>query len=264
MERDASSGREEQSLLLEERDVKKKARREIRMRRWRENRAENTGEEDEDGKETRGRDRTRSRSSPRTKARIDKCSRTWSRDNDRSATAYLVSSPSLSSRASSPWPPFDSSVLKRYRISCVYLGMRTVRERNSIRRSRTEDSPRAPGSSSGRASHIMRACTARGMIEDGFTERARISGVSVTSFISGRYASGLLELPPSRKPTENRKPRSRYIALRPRTIQLLAYRKISPGASIRLGSLRDNLWRAYRYRSREINLQLSFNNNINL
>lgn len=69
----------------------------------------------------------------------------------------------------------ESSVFsnERYRISCVYLGMRPDRACNSIRQSRTEDS-RATRIGSGRASYAYYACvyTAR-MIEDGFTYKSR-------------------------------------------------------------------------------------------
>lgn len=81
---------------------------------------------------------------------------------------------------------------KRYRISCVYLGMRGRAARNSIRRSRTEDGGFATKIGSGRT-RIMRAYTAR-MIEDEFTkEQANLSGAGNELHI--RYASGLLELP---------------------------------------------------------------------
>lgn len=88
------------------------------------------------------------------------------RDNDRSRWPYTSFLPS---RLAPPRPrEAPRSWRKRYRISCVYLGMRDRAARNSIRRSRTEDSLALqdwPGS----VRLVLCARTTR-MIEDGFTK----------------------------------------------------------------------------------------------
>lgn len=89
------------------------------------------------------------------------------RDNDRSRTTALYLVSSVSSRAISPARGPRSS-RKRYRISCVYLGMRDRAARNSIRRSRTEDSL-ALQDWAGSVCLVLCVRTAR-MIEDGFTK----------------------------------------------------------------------------------------------
>lgn len=109
------------------------------------------------------------------------------RDNDRSRRSYTSFLPS---RATSPARGPRSSH-KRYRISCVYLGMWDRAARNSIRRSRTEDLLALQDWE--RASRVMRAYRKddRRRIYEG----ADGSPSPVTSFISGRNTSRLLELP---------------------------------------------------------------------
>jgi len=123
------------------------------------------------------------------------------RDNDRSRRPHTSFLPS---RATSPARGPRSS-RKRYRISCVYLGMRDRAARNSIRRSRTKDSL-VLQDWAGSVRLVLCVRTAR-MIEERIYEGADGSPSPVTSFISGRYASRLLDLL-SRKRRENRKSQS--------------------------------------------------------
>lgn len=118
--------------------------------------------------------------------RIDKCGRTWYAITiDRS---YLVSS--VPSRATSPARGPRSFAQTVSNFICV---PRNAGPCNSIRRSRTEESLALqdwPGS----VRLVLCVRTAR-MIEDGFTKQRMNLPSPVTSFISGRYASRLLDLP---------------------------------------------------------------------